>query len=175
MAFIPEDGTGLANANSIIDVAFADSYFLDRGNSVWSGLTTDAKQTALIKATDYLENKYAYKGSVLKTTQALEFPRTGLFIRGESFEGTPEAIKQACAELGVRASQNDLSPDPKYPTSEGSLKEKRVKAGPVETEKKYYENPVFLKQPTFVKIDDILFRSGILSHTTWMNGGVIRG
>ena len=55
MAFVTEDGTGLAEANSYVSVAEADAYHADRGNAAWIG-EDSAKQSALIKATDYLEN-----------------------------------------------------------------------------------------------------------------------
>ena len=40
MAFIAENNSGLTDANSYTDVAYADSYFLDRNNTIWSALTT---------------------------------------------------------------------------------------------------------------------------------------
>ena len=55
---IPEDGTGLANANAYVSVEFADEYFSARGNQTWAGLGSADKEAAIIKATDYLEAVY---------------------------------------------------------------------------------------------------------------------
>lgn len=78
MAFVVEDGTGLANANSGASVAEADEYFTDRGITDWTG-TNDVKQAALIRATDYIEMRWAgrwrYTMEFPDTPQALAFPR----------------------------------------------------------------------------------------------------
>ena len=55
---IPEDGTGLANANAYVSVEFADEYFSARGNQAWAGLGSADKEAAILKATDYLEAVY---------------------------------------------------------------------------------------------------------------------
>lgn len=43
MAFVVEDGSGIANANAYITVAYADEYFSDRGNADWAGMADDTK------------------------------------------------------------------------------------------------------------------------------------
>jgi hypothetical protein len=86
MAFTVEDGNGLPEANAYIDVAFADSYFTDRGNTDWAAASSDQKQVAIVKATDYIDkvNSNRFLGYPAfrtnppneATDQALEFPRT---------------------------------------------------------------------------------------------------
>ncbi len=50
MTFVVEDGTGLANANAYIAVAFADSYFADRGIQKWADVTdASLKQQAIVQ------------------------------------------------------------------------------------------------------------------------------
>lgn len=173
MAFVAEDGTGLANSNSLVSVAFADAYFTDRDNQTWlTGPTTAQKEVALIKATDYLENVFSYKGSVLVVTQALEFPRKDIYIRGVLFSGMPSAIEEACAELAIRALSKELLPDPTVGTSAlGAVTEQFIKAGPVEKKTKFDPNAKAVTVPQFPSIKAILVKSGLLSG---IDGGVIR-
>lgn len=116
MAFIVEDGTVVAGANSYVTIDFADSYHTDRGNTAWAG--TDAvKQSALIKATDYLQQLYngRWVGYLVDDDQPLDWPRTynrpaypwvDYDISGE----IPERIKQAVCVLAIEALSSDLNP-----------------------------------------------------------------
>lgn len=124
MALVVEDGTGLANAESYISVADADTYFSDRGNATWAALTTLAKEQALRKATDYLVATYELRwmGARTTSTQALDWPRMNVprpDIQGGyrsfplywDYNVVPTAITRACAELALRASSADLVAD----------------------------------------------------------------
>ena len=73
MAFVVEDGTGLENANSFCSVAFADSYFSDRGIAAWTGSNT-VKEQALVRATDYISNRFTFRRDPYSEEQALPFP-----------------------------------------------------------------------------------------------------
>lgn len=124
MALIVEDGTGLSTAESYISVANADAYFTDRGNTVWTALTTQAKEQALRAATDYMASVYTgrWAGRRTTTTQALDWPRSfvvnkdapGYYGTSPSyypFNAVPTAVARACAELAVRASAGSLLAD----------------------------------------------------------------
>lgn len=54
MALIVEDGTGLADAESYLSVADADTYHADRNNEAWQDYSTAEKEAALRKATQYI-------------------------------------------------------------------------------------------------------------------------
>jgi hypothetical protein len=136
VAFTPEDGTGLINANSLCSVADADAYFEERGIAAWTGTDT-LKEQALVRATDYMETRWGarFRG-VLQfpdTPQALSYPR--LYIGFDDV--VPEGIKRACAEYAMRALTATLAPD-RTPDSSGRLlTTTRTKVGPIETEKVY--------------------------------------
>lgn len=53
---------GINGANAYIDVDYFSLYHTSRGNSVPAGATTDAIQNAIVKATDYLDQKYRFNG-----------------------------------------------------------------------------------------------------------------
>lgn len=117
MAFVVEDGTGLATANSYGAVADADAYFSDRGNGQWAALTSTQKQGNLVQATDYIDAFYGawFIGTETTTTQALEWPRTG--AEGFASNEIPSDLKKATYEYAYRASKAPLMPDPIVPGS----------------------------------------------------------
>lgn len=110
---IVEDGLGLPNADSYIDVDFADSYFLKRGISQWATLTN--KESLIIRSMDYIENNYSYKGEKLVSSQSLSFPRV---IDGEIVY--PIALKNAVCELALKSNDEDLLSD----TDKTTIREK---------------------------------------------------
>jgi hypothetical protein len=128
--FTPEDGTGLADANSYIDVATADAYFLDRANTVWAALTTEAKQAALIQASDYIDARFGQRfyGTKLVTDQGLELPRDPTTA---PYTGIPATFKKAVAEYAVRASQSPLAPDLQNDPTGYQISRKMEQAGPL--------------------------------------------
>lgn len=76
MTIVVEDGTGLANADSYISLADADAYHAALGNAEWAATSTDGREVALRRATQYLDTRYQFAGEPLTTTQALAWPRT---------------------------------------------------------------------------------------------------
>ena len=109
MAFTVEDGTNVAGANSYLSVGDADTYHDDRGNSLWAGADS-VKEAALIKATDYLSQRYGARWKYDKTndSQALDWPRDG-FSDVASNE-IPQQLKDATALLALEALSTDLNP-----------------------------------------------------------------
>lgn len=135
MALITEDGSGLAGAESLCSVAFADDHHAARGVTIWSPLSVTEKEQALRRGTDYLEQVYGVRLSGYRQTtgQALAWPRYEVPRKG-GFKGefwpistVPAPISRACAEMALRAARADLAPDI------GRLK-KSVTVGPIKTE-----------------------------------------
>lgn len=125
MAFIAEDGTGIAGANSLASVEFADVYHAERGNVAWAALDLSAKQQNLVKATDYAVGKYGavFNGCLVISNQALPFPR---YINGVNIL-LPVGIQQAIAELALISATTNLMP------TLGRSK-KSVQVGPIKVE-----------------------------------------
>ncbi|MAD98776.1 MAG: hypothetical protein Unbinned200contig1000_14 [Prokaryotic dsDNA virus sp.] len=172
MAFIVEDGTGIADANSYVDVAYADAYFLDRANSGWSSADTSSKEIALVKATDYVEIRFRdkWKGILAPEATTLSFPRQYLYNRkGELETGIPEDVKKAVCEYAVRALSADLLPDPTVSDSAKALKKTFEKVGPIETEVEYQDGSA---RPDIIRPYPAADR--LLTFWTTSVGGVIR-
>jgi hypothetical protein len=134
--------------NSYISVSDADTYFLDRNNSLWTG-TDEVKESALINATDYLDSFYSgqWIGNVTDIDQILAWPRSGATNRnGKSIDSTviPAQIEAATCELAVKALSDTLNPD----TDPGG-QVKKEKVGSLEVEYNDYAIPV--KKYNFVQ------------------------
>lgn len=109
--FIPEDGTGLENANSLCDLEFADNYFLMRGINRWFDLEEQEKHIALIQGTDYARTAWEFKGWPMTDVQALPFPRVSIYGHNPGF---PNDISKAVAEYAIRSLDGPLYHDPVY-------------------------------------------------------------
>lgn len=170
MAFTAEDGTGLADANALTTVEFADSYFADRANAAWAALATPAKQANIIKATDYVQARWSakFKGTPqFPDVQALAFPRLCIGNDG----AVPVGIQRAVAEYALRASAAPLAPDPVVDASGRLATGTRKKVGPIETETSFATEGS-LSQPQLIRAypaADMLVRPFLRP-----TGGVIR-
>jgi len=136
MAIVVEDGTGKATANAYASAAEADAYFTERGVVSWTG-ASGVKEAALIRATDYIETRFAHKfkgePEFPDAPQALSFPRTGI----DDYTGVPVCLKKATYEYANRALVGPLAPDPVMDSTNRPLQGKRTKVGPIETELQY--------------------------------------
>lgn len=160
MALIPEDGTGLVDADSYISVAYADDYHSSFGNSQWALLTTGQKEIAIRKATEHLDFTYQWKGVLFSENQSLGWPRSSAYDKEgrDISEMVPELVKKATAELALKASSGSLVSD-----VSGGLAVKKRKVDAIETE--YFEGAKV--QIQYTHINRML--SGLI---TGMAGGI---
>jgi hypothetical protein len=144
MALIVEDGSGKSDADSYLSVADADTYHTNHsGSTDWSGAATAVKEKSLRLATQYLNIRFngLWKGYKATDLQALAWPRV-LADKEDVYdaayydsESLPIVLENATAELALRVVQGDtLYADISKP---GTIKRKRVKTGPIETETEY--------------------------------------
>lgn len=156
MAFVVEDGTGLATATSYISEAEADDHHTDRGNAAWTGTST-AKQQALVRATDYVDKRFgsSFRGFRESKSQALEWPRIDAFDNDDflmsDVDRIPRLLKKAIAEYALIALQlTDLLPIPARPfpvldpatgtvtnNSSGQITRKKEKVDVIEEETQF--------------------------------------
>lgn len=133
----PEDGTGIAGANSYISVADADAYFeaaLYPGD--WATLPDERKKAALITATRTLEGAMIWKGRHTTDDQGLQWPRQGI-PRPDRGPGAlwpsdevPQAVKDATCEMAKLLLTSDRS----APAETEGLKKVGLGNGAVELE-----------------------------------------
>ena len=104
---IVETGEGLSTAESYIDLAYLSTYATKRGLDI-TGIT----EANIIKAMDYFESSYQFKGTKLVETQALAFPR---LIDG--VVEYPVRIKNAVCELTIKSKSAELLADTERATT----------------------------------------------------------
>lgn len=139
MSLIVEDGTGLSTAESLSSVAEFLAYHASIGNTSATTLTTAQTEQCLRKATAFMMGRYRARwgGSRKTTTQAQDFPRSlmpikdapNLYGNSASYyadDAVPQAVKDACASLALRAASATLLADQ-------SRTKKSVTVGPITT------------------------------------------
>lgn len=140
MSLIVQDDNGTtAGANAYIDVAFFKAYHDDRGNS-YAGKTDPDIEKAIIRATGYMDRRFAWKGYPVHTrsTQQTAWPRSSCWDKyGAIVVGIPFEVKQACAEYALRALTIALQPDPVQDASGAPVKKKSSKVDVIETSVEY--------------------------------------
>lgn len=121
----------LTTDESYCTVSYADNYHANLGNAAWALLTTAQKEQSLRKATNYLEQVYTWKGYRVSSTQVLSWPRHDVYVDGYSVSSSfvPLQVQSATADLALKASNGDLSPDL-------TQEVKREKVGEIEVEYK---------------------------------------
>lgn len=110
MSIVVEDGTGLANSNSYVDVAGLRDFAALRG--VTLPVADSDCEILLIKAMDYIELKN-FIGKKNSDEQALSWPRKcAVTSQGLEFatDEIPENLKRAECQLAIEAMTKELQP-----------------------------------------------------------------
>ena len=133
MALVVEDGTAKADAEAYISVADADAYFLVRENpTAWTGASTADKEAALRIGAQYMDTKFRWRAQRYTSTQALAWPRVGIYRDGVfiDIQTLPTELGQANAEVAALhlADSSNLFPTTTLP---GTLTGKTTKVGPI--------------------------------------------
>lgn len=131
MSLVVETGSGSPSAESFASVAQADARLSGLGLTNWATLQTIEKESALRRATQYMEQAYRqrWKGTRLLRDQALSWPRYGVEADGYCYDSTsiPVSIVNACIDLAFKAASGDLNADLTRTVT-------REKVGPIEVE-----------------------------------------
>lgn len=128
MALVVETGEGLAGAMSYVSVEDADKFSAYR--LTWTAATQEQKEAALVAATQYIDIRFLrrFPGERAKSTQGLEWPRTGTQWAKNV---VPPVVIRACTLYAVHALSGPLFIVPKLSESgtAGMVTEKTV--GPI--------------------------------------------
>lgn len=163
MSLIVEDGSGLATAESFLSVADCTTYNdAHLAVAAWGSASTDAKERALRNATQYLEATYSSRWLGIRSTavQALSWPRYEAELDGRILSSTalPTRLKDATAELAIKAVSETLMPDQANP---GTILSESVSVGPLSTSTTYSGGK---DQATWYRLADALV--GALTYGT---------
>lgn len=127
----------VVGTNSYASVAEADTYWAERGNATWTADTTDNKEIALIKATDYIEQTFVFIGDKATSIQRLSWPRVNAYVDRYLLESTniPERIKEAAIQLAETYRAGAVALED-IVTETSSVQKEKV--GPIEVQ--YFNN-----------------------------------
>ena len=116
MALIVEDGSGVAGANSYVSDSDYTAYAAQRNLTV--GADATERESELIRAMDYIEkHRGRFKGYKTSPHQALQWPRSGVYIDGNLISSNviPQELKAAQMEAAVAVSADiNLLPTGSY-------------------------------------------------------------
>ncbi len=116
ITLVEETGTGVANSNSYISRADADTYWgAQYYSSIWDALTNSGKDILLVMATRLLDEWVEWIGRKASSSQALRWPRYGTEDRdGYWFDSDviPTFLKNATAELAGYLAKSDATSEP---------------------------------------------------------------
>lgn len=148
-----EDGSNVANANSFVTIAEARAYAVERG--VTLSATDDDVAVQIIKAKDYLESfANRYQGEMTNADQALQWPRTDVYISGSETafpsNAIPKQLKSAQSSLVIAISEGvDIMPN--YSAADFVTEET---VGPITT--KYADPTKIGITPTLTNVEALL-------------------
>jgi hypothetical protein len=164
-----------ADANAYASEAAMRAHFTERGKDL-SSYNAAAVESALIRATDFMDARYTFIGQRLNPSQGTACPRhlpngSMSYLNDiHTLEPTYlltiaqwQAIERACIGLGYRALTSTLMPDPVRDASGQRVLKKSIKAGPVETSKEYSAGKgPDSDVPSYPEIDLLLKVNGLL-------------
>lgn len=133
-----EDGSCISSANSYVSLDYAETYQSDRGRDDWINLAENEKKASLIKATQYVDSLFNWKGRRKFETQELNFPRVMIKdLDGFDVNGIPKKLKDAVCEAAFYGYQSELFTTHKSET--GNIKrELKEVSNAVKTEIEYF-------------------------------------
>lgn len=106
---IVETGTCVAGANSYVTLEEAVLYHTERNRTEWLALSDNEKKASLVKATQYIDSTYNWKGREYRPmNQDLQFPRVNLIYKGTDIKGIPLNLKKAVMEASFYALDTEL-------------------------------------------------------------------
>lgn len=160
-----EDGRGFPEANSYVSAVYADTYAKNRNYDTWLSQTEYVKKASIIKAMDYVDNLFDWKGRRKYRNQALSFPRIDI-IDGDGFDRSgeiPENLKKAVCEAAFYVVDQYTLFGKQDPNGPVKVNKERKKADvaeiETEVERKFFtKNEVQLDWTSAFQSLDILLR-----------------
>lgn len=110
-----DSSVGGASSNAFLTLAECDAYIHSRPfHEAWDSITDENERKASILWATRKLSEYRWLGRIVSDSQALPFPRTGLYDndgREYASDAYPEWLKIACAELAFFMATEDRMAD----------------------------------------------------------------
>jgi hypothetical protein len=164
MALVLQNSTGTAvGANAYVTYAEFTAWHDERGTDYSSYDQTGVEQ-AIIRATDFLDQRYTWLGKQLTEDQTTAWPRSAVYSPGGALlSGLPTALKRAAFELAFRALSGPLWQDAPTDESGRTIARKKEKVGPLEEETEYANGGGAASAPSFPAVERLLKQGGLIS------------
>jgi len=135
MAFEVIDSDNItATANAYITVQQFKDYHNDRGGVI-STYGNSAIQKAIVKATDYLDQRFSFVGGRRTTDQRVSWPRVDAYdSEGYLLSGIPVPVEEATAEYAFIALTTTLNPTPEIDAHGRNIKRIKEKVDVIEVD-----------------------------------------
>lgn len=142
---VVQDATGLANANSYIDIAYLYAFADQVGYQISIAATATTIEQAILRAMRLAETRQAeFFGARSTSTQLTAFPRTGFYADFERTAFIPDEIKRAQAAYAL-AELSFASASVAGSVHAAAVKKVRKKVGELETETEYAGSSAVLR------------------------------
>lgn len=109
--FLPEDGTGVVNANSYTSVEFALDYseIVTTKTAAWQQLEEDEQQRLLVRASKQLDARIVWNGKRVDPSSGLAWPRSGVVVDGVCIpdDVVPLILQEATVEFALYLMDTD--------------------------------------------------------------------
>lgn len=153
MAFLVQDDAGsIVGANAYATAAAFRTYHGERGTDV-TGHIDDAIEKALVQATDFMDNRFRFRGDKLRLEQRTAWPRALPEDDDEFFRtGIPVEVKEACFEYAFIALTSELNPTPTRDPSGQGIQSQSSSVGPI-SESITYVSGASYQFPKYPKAD----------------------
>lgn len=173
-----EDGTGLADADAFVSVADCDAYHDARATTAWTDEPSsppEAKEAAIRRATAWLSNSFAWKGTRLNgRDQALAWPREDV-EDAEGEEVASDVVPIEVVHATCEAAAYELAnPGGLNPNVDLTARIRSEQIGPMRTEYAFSGLSAEAARPVLLAVRGLI--SGLLSSgSNPLVGTAVRG
>jgi hypothetical protein len=159
---VQDDFGSVVGAVAYIDRLYLLDYFTARGIDL-SSYTDEALEAAIVKATDYLDQRFQFVGFKARLEQRTKWPRIAAEdVDGWIRTGIPVEIKEATAEYARIALTVTLNPTPTRDASGALITSISKTVGPISKSVTFAGSGSF-QLPSYPVADSRLKNSGLVS------------
>jgi len=153
VAFLIQNDSGsVSGANAYVTAAEFKAYHADRGADVAGEADADV-QIAIIKATDYMDHRFRFRGDRSTVAQRTAWPRTLPEDDDQhARSGIPQEVKEACMDYALIALTSELNPIPTRDAAGAVVQSRSEQVGPVSESTSYVGGATF-SEPRYPKAD----------------------
>lgn len=172
MALIVQNASGtVPEADAYVTVDQFKAYHDKRGND-YSAFTDPQIEQAIVRATDYLDERFTFIGERLNVDQTTEWPRLNAFdIDDDYVNGIPLAVMEATYEYAFIGLGNvDLNPTPTRDGTGQVVQSFSESVGPISESVRFTAGGRF-ELPKYPRADRKLVSRGLVER----RGRMIRG